>query len=111
VFAEAYLVTQTIAEAKSIKRPVQGMYLFYSRKGTKYTYDGFSSIFYRLKKKAELSDVHFHDLRAKTTTDANAQGMDAQKLAGHKASAMTDHYIKPKMFERVQPLKKIERKK
>jgi integrase len=100
-----------ISEAKAIKRPVHGMYLFCSRKGTKYTYDGFSSIFYRLKKKAGLADVHFHDIRTKATTDANEQGLDAQKLAGHESRAMTDHYIKPKIFERVQPLKKIELKK
>jgi integrase len=97
-----------IAEAKSIRRPVQGMYLFYSRKGTKYTYDGFSSIFYRLKKKAGLPDIHFHDIRAKATTDANAQGRDAQKLAGHESRTMTDHYIKKRMIERVKPLERIE---
>ena len=100
-----------IAEAKSIRRPVQGMYLFYSRKGTKYTYDGFSSIFYRLKKKAGLPDIHFHDIRAKATTDAHAQGRDAQKLAGHESRAMTDHYIKHMTFEKIEPLKKIEPKK
>jgi integrase len=100
-----------IAEAKSIKRNILGIYLFCSRKGTKYTYDGFNSIFYRLKVKAGLKDVHFHDIRAKATTDANAQGRDAQKLAGHESRAMTDHYIKHMTFERIEPLKKIELKK
>ena len=96
-----------ISKAKSIKRPVHGMYLFCNRKGTKYTYDGFSSIFYRLKIKAGLKDLHFHDIRAKATTDANAQGRNAQKLAGHESRGMTDHYIKNREFERVEPLNKI----
>ncbi len=95
-----------IDQAKDIKRPVHSIYLLCGRRGTAYSYDGFSSIFYRLKIKANLKDIHFHDIRAKATTDANAQGRNAQKLAGHESRGMTDHYIKNRKFERVEPLKK-----
>ena len=74
-----------VSEAKTTKRPVHGMYLFCSRKGTKYTYDGFSNMFYQLKKKAGLTDIHFHDIRAKATTNANEQGLDSQKLTRHES--------------------------
>jgi integrase len=102
---------EVLSRAKAIKRPVHSIYLFCTQKGTKYTYDGFQSIFYRHKKKMGLGDIHFHDLRAKATTDADSQGLNAQKLAGHKSRAMTEHYIKQRQYERVEPLKKIEQDK
>ena len=45
-----------------------------------------------------------HDIRAKTLTDADEQGQDAQRLAGHKSRAMTDRYIKTRRIEKVKPL-------
>jgi hypothetical protein len=32
-------------------------------------------------------------------------GLDAQSLAGHSTSAMTDHYIKQREFKKVRALK------
>lgn len=58
-----------------------------------------------------LGDIHFHDLRAKATTVADSQGLNAQKLAGHKSRTMTEHYIKQRQYERIEPLKKIEQDK
>lgn len=46
----------------------------------------------------------FHDIRAKALTDAKAKGMDAQSLAGHATSAMTEHYIKRREFKKVKPI-------
>jgi integrase len=45
-----------------------------------------------------------HDIRAKTLTDADERGQDAQRLAGHKSRAMTDRYIKTRRIEKVKPL-------
>lgn len=47
----------------------------------------------------------FHDIRAKALTDANGMGLDAQSLAGHATSAMTEHYIKQREFKRIKPLR------
>jgi integrase len=102
---------EVLSRAKAIKRPVHSLYLFCNRKGTQYTYDGFQSIFYRHKKKMGLGDIHFHDLRAKATTDADSQGLNAQKLARHKSRTMTEYYIKQRQYERIEPLKKIEQDK
>ena len=44
------------------------------------------------------------DLRAKALTDAKAQGLDAQKLAGHATEGMTAHYTKSRTVEMVVPL-------
>jgi integrase len=47
----------------------------------------------------------FHDIRAKALTDAHNQGMDAQAMAGHSSSVMTEHYIKQREFKKVRPLR------
>ncbi len=99
-----------IQKAQSIKRPVHSLYLFCNRRGQKYTYDGFASLWRRVVEKSGVDDVHFHDIRAKSLTDAQRQGRDAQMLGGHETRSMTDHYIKQRRVEKVQPLRKIEQK-
>jgi len=69
--------------------------------------DRFRSIWQRAMKKAialGLERFTEHDLRAKVVTDARNLGQDAQRIAGHKTSAMTDRYVKVRTVERVQPL-------
>jgi integrase len=53
-----------------------------------------------------VQDVHFHDIRAKSITDAKRLGgLDyAQALAGHESRNTTEGYIKSKESERVRPL-------
>ena len=87
-------LAEVVQAARSLKRPVQGLYLFSNRRGQKYTYDGFSTMWQRAVRKAGIENVHFHDIRAKATTDAKRMGRDAQLLAGHQTSSMTDYYIK-----------------
>ena len=98
---------EVIARVKSLKRPIKSVYLFCNRKGQKYTDDGFNSLWQRVKKRVDIEDIHFHDIRAKSLTDAKRQGRDAQLMAGHKSSSMTDHYVKQREVERVPPLKLI----
>jgi len=53
-----------------------------------------------------LTDMHFHDLRAKALTDKQrVEGAAAaQALAGHTTAAMTAHYTKSREVETVTPL-------
>lgn len=44
--------------------------------------------------KAKVSDAHLHDLRAKSLTDADGQGLNAQLLGGHANPQMTERYIR-----------------
>jgi integrase len=90
-----------ISRAKKLRRPIKGFYLFVTNKGTPYTYDGFKSIWQRVVDKAEIENIHFHDIRAKALTDAKRLGYDAQVLAGHEHSSTTDRYIKDREFDRV----------
>ncbi len=102
-----------VEAARSLPRLVSGLSLFCTRRGQPYTPDGFRSIWQRAMAKvvkAGLERFTEHDLRAKVITDARDLGQDAQRLAGHKTSAMTDRYVKVRKVERVKPLRPKIRK-
>jgi len=79
-----------------------------TRKGAPYTADGFSAIWQRLMAKAVAHGVTrftFHDIRAKSLTDAEIQGLDPQKLAGHTTAKQTQTYLRSKTIDRIQPVR------
>ena len=100
-------LTNAVTRAKSLKRPIRGLYLFCTRQGQPYSDTGFKAMWNRVQIKwADLGEQRFtfHDIRAKALTDAKRLGLDAQSLAGHATSAMTEHYIKKREFVKVIPL-------
>lgn len=94
-----------IDRCRRIHPTVKGLTLFHNRVGKQYTYDGFDSMWQRAKKKTEVKDFHFHDIRAKALTDAKRSGLDAQMLAGHATEAMTAHYVKRREIDQIEALK------
>jgi integrase len=94
-----------VARAKELRRRHDSMYLFCTRTGAPHSTSGFNSMWRRVKAKADLPDLHFHDLRAKAVTDAKrAHGRDfAQALAGHSSGDMTDAYVRDN--PNVEPLR------
>ncbi len=115
---------EVIERSKKLRRRVGTVYLFATRDGQPYTEvrqtarakerglvgattDGFDSIWARLRERAGVADCHFHDLRAKSLTDAKAQGgIDyAQLLAGHASVTTTERYTRGRAASRVTPLK------
>lgn len=46
---------------------------------------------------ARVEDAHIHDIRAMAGTDADAQGIDAQRLLGHKDRRTTGIYLRDKV--------------
>ncbi|HNV88898.1 MAG TPA: tyrosine-type recombinase/integrase [Methylotenera sp.] len=100
-------LNDVVTRAKALKRPIRGLYLFCTRQGQPYSDTGIKAMWNRVQIKwAESGGQRFtfHDIRAKALTDAKSLGMDAQSLAGHSTSAMTDHYIKNKEYKRVKPI-------
>jgi len=86
-------------------------YLF-EHDGKPYTYDGYASMFKRATQRAldqGLIEERFtiHDLRAKSLTDADLRGLDAQKLAGHTTRKQTEEYIKRRRTVEVDSLESI----
>lgn len=98
---------EVVNKAKSLKRPIRGLYLFCTRQGQPYSDTGFKAMWNRVQVKwAKQGGTRFtfHDIRAKALTDAKALGLDAQTLAGHTSSSMTERYIKNKEFKRTKAL-------
>ena len=108
---QGYLITpalQAASDQARSGRTVASLYLFANRStGQPYTLDGFESNWARLVKRSGVRDCHFHDLRAKSLTDAHrAKGRDyAQLLAGHASGEMTERYIKLRQTAEIKPLK------
>ena len=95
-----------LSRIRRLRRRVGTLSLFATRHGQPYTDSGFDSIWRRLVKRSGVKDVHFHDIRAKSITDAKRLGgLDyAQALAGHESRDTTEGYVKSKETERIQPL-------
>lgn len=105
-----YMTTEldrVIKSAKRVNRKAKNLkYLFTNTKGQQITATGFNSAWRRLREAADLADVNFNDIRAKAITDAyQYRGLDyAQKLGGHESRDQTEHYIKKKNTEGVDPI-------
>jgi integrase len=98
---------RVIKSAKRVNRKAKNLkYLFTNTKGQQITATGFNSAWRRLRDRTDLVNINFHDIRAKAITDAyNQRGLDyAQKLGGHENRDQTEHYIKKKNTEGVEPI-------
>lgn len=75
--------------------------------GQRMTYDALSD---RFQAARATAGVHFQlrDLRAKAATDLDDLAL-AQRLLGHSSRAMTEHYVKDRIGERVTPLLRTRR--
>lgn len=90
-----------VARAKTM-RNVRGFYLVAQRNGKPYSYKGMRDNFARAVKAAKIEDVTLHDLRAKSITDGEKQGLDPQKLAGHNDARTTKIYLRDRQIEVVK---------
>lgn len=98
---------QAIAAAKLARKTRNIEYLFTSRHGQPITITAFNSAWRRLRARAGLEDIHFHDIRGKTLTDARRQrGLDyAQDLGGHSNRNQTEAYVRARTIADVEPLR------
>lgn len=94
-----------IENAKAIKRPVRGMFLLCTMRGQQYTYQQMNEWWIAARTAAGIDDVHFHDIRGKSATDAKRAGQDYQAILGHTTKAMSDSYIKLDDAQLVEPLR------
>lgn len=96
----------TLDAAKQLHGKIRGMTLLVQRNGKPYSYTAIRDQFKRASIKAGVEDVGLHDLRAKSLTDTNSQGNDAQMLAGHEDKRMTARYIRLRQIDRGTPPQK-----
>jgi len=100
---------------------VKGLTVIHTTTGKPYTYAGAQTAWKRAIARAReayekecveagvqpvagfLQNMHFHDLRRKSLTDAKAQGKDPQKLGGHTDPKMTARYLEQVEIEWLEP--------
>lgn len=84
-----------VARIKTLPRKIRGLTLFCSPRGGKPVhYSSVKDAFAISCKKAGVEDASLHDLRAKSLSDTDDQGNDAQKLGGHTDAKMTQRYLR-----------------
>ena len=106
LFNRSPMLEQVIDAARSIPRPVRGMYLLCTLKGQPYSYATINTWWQDAVEKSGVKDAHFHDIRGKSATDMKRGGGDYQALLGHSTKAMSDSYIKIEEAQRVNVLQR-----
>lgn len=97
-------LSDVLASAKSMPRSIRGMHLLCNRQGQPYSYRVFNDHWLKAVRAAGVKEVHFHDIRAKSATDAKEVGLDYQALLGHSTRAMSDRYIRLRGVQKVASL-------
>lgn len=88
---------EVIAKAKALPRKVRTLTLFCARAGKPVTYPTIKMAFAKARKAAGVTDVTIHDIRAKSLTDADKEGKNAQALGGHTDPRMTARYLRGRL--------------
>lgn len=94
LFAWNPALLEAVEAAKAIPRPVRGFALLCTRRGTQYSYATINDWWLEAVKAAGVAGVVFHDIRAKSATDAKLLRMDYQALLGHADKRMSQRYIR-----------------
>ncbi len=90
--------------AAALPRKVRGKTILCTLRGSRpYSYKTALDMYKRAAEKAGVEDTIPHDIRAKSLTDAKAQGLDPQALGGHSTMAMTLRYIRQHETTLAQP--------
>lgn len=84
----------TVDRAKGLHGSVAGMFLLKGTDAQAPTYHMIWKQWRTACKAAAVADATIHDLRAMSGTEADAQGIDAQKLLGHTDRKMTQRYLR-----------------
>lgn len=93
-----------IARIKALPRTVRGLTLFCTRSGgAPVSYDTVKQAFRKACQQAGVKGATIHDLRAKSLTDTDKQGNNAQKLGGHADARMTKRYLRLREIDVAQP--------
>jgi len=101
-------LTEALNQIKR-ERPVSGMHVICTRKGQPYSVSGFTGIWERRRDKALergliRESFTWHDIRAKSATDAEEQGLNPQHLLGHTTPEQTRVYLRSKRVTKATPV-------
>lgn len=98
---------QALTNAQSRPRHHQSDYLFTTIRGqgNPYSYGTVRDMYRLAAKKAGITDTGLHDIRAKSLTDADAEGLNATHLAGHSSTRQTERYLRQRRTKTATPPK------
>ena len=88
------------------RRPIVGLFVVATDKGRPIKHRRLQEAWAAIVKSLGYVDCHFRDIRAKSGTDADAQGQDAQALLHHTSARMTRRYLKLGQVKKAEPLRR-----
>jgi integrase len=100
-------LSDVMSRILSRKYKVTSLHVVVNEQGEPLSYNALRFRFEAARKKAGV-DFRFRDLRAKAASDLQDPER-AKKLLGHASQKMTEHYIRSRLGERVEPLEVLER--
>jgi integrase len=92
-----------VIERIASRAGIASLYLVHDARGQRLTYWALRNRFDKARAEAGVN-FQFRDLRAKAASDAEDLA-HAQKLLGHRSRAMTEHYTRDRVGDKVKPLK------
>lgn len=92
----------TVERAKSLHGTTPSLYLLKGTRGKPPAYATIWKQYDKARRLAGIEDVIIHDLRAKSGTEAQEQGIDPQKLLGHTNPEMTKRYLRARKIPVVE---------
>jgi integrase len=99
-----------VEAAKALHTNVKALTLFHTRTGGPPAYTTVRDQWRLACERAAVKDANLHDLRARSITDAQEQGLDPQALAGHSERKMTERYIRQRKIPLVKGPTKLSTK-
>ena len=96
-----------VEAAKALHKNVKALTLFHTRRGGPPAYTTVRDQWRLACERAGVKDANLHDLRARSITDAEGQGLDPQALAGHTDPKMTRRYIRARKIPLVRGPSKV----
>jgi integrase len=85
-----------VAEAKKTATNIKGMTLYSHRNGKPWSYSSINKMWLEAVRKVGIENAKIHDIRAKSATDAEEQGLDSKKLLGHQSESSHQRYLRSK---------------
>lgn len=98
-------LADAVKKAKELHQCVRGLTLFHTRQGKPFSYNTVRTLWDRACSYAGIEDAHIHDIRAKSATDAKAQGQDSKALLGHASESAHARYLRSKEIPVAQPVR------
>ena len=103
--AETDDLKAAVDTAKALHKCLRGLTLFHTRQGKPFADWTIRTLWSRATEAAGIADAHIHDIRAKSATDAKAQGIDSRALLGHTTEGAHNRYLRSKEVPTVRPVK------